>query len=68
MNVVNVKVRRIGTSLGVIIPKEELSDISAKEGSNIGIVILPEKKDFSAFGMAKKAKFGFKRDESVREF
>jgi antitoxin component of MazEF toxin-antitoxin module len=68
MNVVNVKLRKVGTSLGIILPKKELSGIFAKEGDSIAIVILPENKDFSAFGMAKKAMLRFKRDASAREF
>ncbi|HLC86001.1 MAG TPA: hypothetical protein VJG30_01815 [Candidatus Nanoarchaeia archaeon] len=63
-----VKLRQIGTSAGVIIPQEILNEIGLNIGDEIQVAILPKRKDFSGFGMAKNAKIPFKRDKKVREF
>jgi len=67
-SVIKTKIRNIGTSAGVIIPQDKLQEAGVNIGDDIEIAILPNKKDFSGFGMARNAKFPFKRDKKVREF
>ena len=52
-----VKVRRIGTSLGVLIPARMITNKSIKVGEEVEIALLKKKKDLiaKAFGMAKGA-------------
>ena len=52
-----VKIRRIGTSLGVLIPKQLIANKSLKEGEEVEMVILKKRKDLVAkvFGIAKGA-------------
>lgn len=54
-NVFKVKVRRIGTSLGVLIPKALINEEKIKEGEEIEIAVLREKKELikKSFGMMK---------------
>jgi len=68
VEVFKVKLRHIGTSKGVIIPQEILNQAEVDVGDEIKMTILPKRKDFSGFGMAKDAKIPFKRDKKVREF
>jgi antitoxin component of MazEF toxin-antitoxin module len=53
--VFKVKIRRIGTSLGVLIPKQLIADKSIKEGEEVEIALLKKRKDLVAkvFGIAK---------------
>lgn len=55
--VFKVKIRRIGTSLGVLIPKQLIADRSIKEGEEVEIALLKKRKDIIArlFGIAKGA-------------
>ena len=55
--VFKVKIRRIGTSLGVLIPKQLISDKSIKEGDEGEIALLKKRMDLIAkvFGIAKGA-------------
>ena len=52
-----MKIRRIGTSLGVLIPKQLIADKSIKEGEEVEIALLKKRKDLiaKAFGIAKGA-------------
>jgi antitoxin component of MazEF toxin-antitoxin module len=52
-----VKVRRIGSSLGVLIPKQMIGKKKIKEGEEIEISLLKRRKDLiiKAFGVAKGA-------------
>jgi antitoxin component of MazEF toxin-antitoxin module len=52
-----VKVRRIGSSLGVLIPKQMIGKKRIKEGEEIEISLLKRRKDLiaRAFGIAKGA-------------
>lgn len=68
METVHVKLRKIGTSVGVIIPKEQLREAEANVGDEIEIAILPHKKDFSLFGIANGFTEPFVRDKKVRSF
>ena len=64
-----VKVRKVGTSLGVLIPKELVSEEKLREGEEIEIGILKEnrlKLLEKAFGAAKGAK-PFERERPERE-
>ncbi|MBI2147776.1 hypothetical protein HYU19_04865 [Candidatus Woesearchaeota archaeon] len=62
-----IKIRKIGTSAGVLLPKQQLEDAEVGVGDEIEVAILPHKKDFSGFGMAKNFT-PFKRDKTTREF
>jgi antitoxin component of MazEF toxin-antitoxin module len=55
--VFKVKIRRIGTSLGVLIPKRLITEKSIKEGEEVEIALLKKRKDLIAkvFGIAKGA-------------
>ncbi len=65
---IKAKVRKIGTSFGVILPKEMLNLRQIREGDEIEITVF--KKDLrlleKAFGMAKGAKHPFIRDRIDR--
>jgi len=54
------KVRRIGTSLGVIIPKEKLDELGVGEGDTI-IISRIEKPTKEIHGILKGRKFKFVR-------
>lgn len=62
------KIRKIGTSAGIIISHQKLQQIDAEIGDNIELAILHHRKDFSGFGIAKNAKTPFLRDKKVRNF
>lgn len=57
------KIRRIGTSLGVLIPKELLQEEKIREGDKVELSILKRRKEIinKAFGMAKGIR-PFERD------
>jgi antitoxin component of MazEF toxin-antitoxin module len=62
------KVRAVGTSLGVLLPKEIVKNEKLHEGEQIEIMILKEKKlqlIDEAFGSARGAK-PFKRENKDR--
>ena len=64
------KVRRIGSSYGVIIPREYLREQHIEEGEEVEVALLKGKRLAAiekAFGMAKGAK-PFVRDRTDREF
>ncbi|MDO8642571.1 MAG: hypothetical protein Q7R76_03200 [Candidatus Woesearchaeota archaeon] len=63
-----VKVRKIGTSLGVLLPKKQLEAANVNAGDELEIAILPHKKDLSGFGMAKGFMLPFVRDKKDRAF
>lgn len=56
--VFKVKIRKIGTSLGVLIPKQIIDEGSLKVGEEVEIDILKRRKDLidRALGMARGAK------------
>ena len=61
--IIKVKIRQIGTSAGVLIPQESLIKVGLNIGDKISFAILPKKKYFSGFGIAKNFKCRFKRDK-----
>lgn len=65
---IKAKVRRVGTSFGVLIPKTKLDAISVNVGDEIEIAIVPNKKDFSGFGLAKNFAVPFVKDKKARNF
>ncbi|MDE1868698.1 MAG: hypothetical protein KGH60_01905 [Candidatus Micrarchaeota archaeon] len=68
--VVELKVRRIGTSLGVIIPKRIIAEEHLKEGSKVSVALLKKERlklVERAFGIAKGAK-PFKREYEEDRF
>jgi antitoxin component of MazEF toxin-antitoxin module len=68
-SVFKTKVRRIGSSLGVLIPKKLIDERSVKEGEEIEIAVIRRKKKLisSSFGMAKGASH-FRRDKRDRTY
>ena len=62
-----VKIRDVGTSVGVIIPQQKLREAHLSVGDEVELALLSPKKDLSGFGIAKK--WGkFVRDKKTREF
>lgn len=63
------KVRNVGTSLGVLLPKEVIREEGIKEGEEIEISILKKNLDLinRSFGIDRGAK-KFERDHTDREF
>lgn len=61
-----VKVRKIGTSLGVLLPQDRLHRAQVTEGEELEIAILPHTKDLSGFGWAKNFHVPFVRDKKRR--
>ncbi len=68
--IIDAKVRRVGTSLGILIPKEVIDKEKIKEGQEVRISIVkkPSKEDVDkAFGMLKgKKRISFERDKTDR--
>lgn len=63
-----VKVRKVGTSLGVLIPRELVQEQKIKEGEEVEVGLLKEnrlKLIEKAFGVAKGAK-SFERERMDR--
>jgi antitoxin component of MazEF toxin-antitoxin module len=62
-----VKVRKIGTSLGVLLPKRMLEEQGIKEGEEVEIGILKKDKELldKVFGITKGSK-PFKREKTDR--
>jgi len=63
---VKARVRRIGTSLGIIIPKDKLEEMKVKEGD---IIIIPriEKPVKEIRGILKGTTFHFEREHADRD-
>jgi antitoxin component of MazEF toxin-antitoxin module len=56
--VFKTKVRTVGTSLGVLIPKEVIEELKIREGEEIDVAVLKQKRIEeikSLFGIAKGA-------------
>lgn len=65
------KLRQIGTSVGILLPNEQLNAINSGVGDEIEVVLLRHRniKDIEkGFGMAKGFSKPFKRDKKTREF
>ena len=60
------KVRRIGTSMGIIIPKEKLDELKAREGDTL-IIPRIEKTVKEIRGILKGTKFAFERESIDRD-
>ena len=69
--IIQTKLRSIGSSVGVLIPKEELDAMGAEVGDEIEIALLKhkDKKEIERwFGSAKHFNYPFERDKKTREF
>ena len=64
--ILEAKVRRIGTSLGIIIPKEKLEELRVTEGDTI-IIKKIEKPVKEIRGILKGTGFTFKREAEDRD-
>jgi len=64
----SAKVRHVGTSLGILIPKEIIVEGHIKEGQEIEVSVLKKNLKLirESFGMDRDAKFGFERDREDR--
>ncbi|HLC97205.1 MAG TPA: hypothetical protein VJC21_00270 [Candidatus Nanoarchaeia archaeon] len=61
------KIRRVGTSVGVLIPREHIAKARLQVGEEVEIALMPHK-DLSGFGFAKRYKVSFQRDKRIRDF
>ena len=71
MAVFESKIRRVGTSLGVLIPSTVTKEESLEEGRTVTVALI--KPDFNAiekaFGLARNKRLGpFKREHRDRAF
>ena len=67
VEIFKTKIRKIGTSAGVLIPNEKLIKANVAIGENIELAILPVNRNFSCFGIAKHFKVNFRRDKKSRK-
>ena len=69
-DVLKAKLRKIGSSVGVLIPQERLAALDIGVGDEVEIALLKHRNDKDIekmFGVAKQAK-PFIRDKTSREF
>ena len=67
--VFKAKVREVGTSLGILIPKEVANEMKIKKGEEIRVGILkPDTKLVEKYFGIDKGSKPFKRDHIDREF
>jgi DNA-binding SARP family transcriptional activator len=73
--VVRVKLRKIGSSVGLLVPKEQLVELNADAGDEIDVAFLKhrtpaelKKLADEGFGIAKGFTKPFERDKRTREF
>ena len=65
-----VKLRRIGTSVGILIPNEQLNATGSDVGDEVEVVLLKHRKEKDikkGFGMAKNFSKPFQRDKKTRD-
>lgn len=65
------KLRKIGTSVGILLPNEQLTAINSSVGDDVEVVLLRHRKTKDiekGFGMAKDFSKPFERDKKTREF
>ncbi len=62
-----VKVRKVGTSLGVLIPGETIREAQIEEGDEIELAMITHAKDLSGYGIAKNSAL-FVREKKTRYF
>ncbi len=61
------KIRKIGTSAGILIPREKLRQIEVEIGDDIELAVIHHARDFSGFGIAKEVETPFLRDKKTRD-
>ncbi len=67
----SAKLRRVGKSIGFIIPNEQLKELDVKVGDEIKVALLKHNKQEDierGLGLAKNFKEPFERDKTTREF
>ncbi|MBS3068268.1 hypothetical protein J4450_06185 [Candidatus Micrarchaeota archaeon] len=74
-DIFKAKLRKIGSSVGVLVPKEQLAALDVEVGDEIDVSLLKhksreemEKEIEEGFGMAKHFTKPFVRDKKTREF
>ena len=69
--VFEAKLRKIGSSVGVLIPQDHLKALKADVGDTVEVGLLRHRNPreiMEGFGMAKEFRQLFKRDKKVRYF
>lgn len=69
--VFSARLRKIGTSVGVLVPKEHLKDLGVDVGDEVEVALLKHRKlreIREGLGMARHFKEPFERDRKTREF
>ncbi|MDO8554079.1 MAG: hypothetical protein Q7S22_04690 [Candidatus Micrarchaeota archaeon] len=73
--IVRVKLRKIGSSVGLLVPKDQLVELDADAGDEIEVAFLKHRTPVElkklvdeGFGMAKGFTKPFERDKRTREF
>ena len=70
-DVFQTKLRKIGSSVGVLIPKEKLVSLNVDVGDEIEVALLKHRsveEIMEGFGSARHFKEPFVRDKKTREF
>ena len=65
------KLRKIGSSVGVLIPQDHLKSLQAEIGDTVEVGLLKHRKRkeiLEGFGMAKGFREPFQRDKKARNF
>lgn len=70
-----VKLRKVGSSVGLIVPKEHLDELGVGAGDEVDVSLLKHRnwdeimrEVEHSFGIAKHVRTPFVRDKKVREF
>ena len=66
--IIEAKIRKVGTSLGVLIPKKMLAEGNFKEGQTVSISLFKKNMKLinESFGLARGVKIPFERDRIDR--
>ena len=71
MEIFKARLRKIGSSIGVLVPKEQLESLEVEAGDEVEISLLRHRNPAeikAGFGMAKRFSKSFERDKKHREF
>ncbi len=63
-----VKLREVGTSIGLLLPRDQLQQAHLSVNDEVEVALLPHQKDFSGFGIAQRFKVHFRRSKKDRKF
>ena len=71
VDVFRAKLRKIGSSVGILVPKEQMTALEVNIGDEIEVALLKHRDPVvieEGFGMAKHFTKSFERDKKTREF